>query len=187
MSSSAQTEVTLPAWAVVKPHRREHIARVMTLIGEWADAAGVGAEVKQRWQNAARLHDALRDAPPDELRPQVAPEFADWPDAALHGPAVAARLRAEGEQDESLLTAVTYHTIGHPSLDETGHMLYLADFLEPGRTFDPVGRAAWRARMPHDAGAVLREVLAARIQHLIAAHRPMRHETLAFWNQIAKA
>ena len=56
MSSSA-AELTLPAWAVVQPKRRAHIARVMALIGEWADAKGVGPEMKRRWQEAARLHE----------------------------------------------------------------------------------------------------------------------------------
>ena len=103
----------------------------------------------------------------------------------MYGPAAAARLRGEGFSDEGVLTAITYHTVGHPSLDRAGRALYLADFLEPGRNFDPIGRATWRARMPYDLDNVLCEVLAARIQHMIASHRPMRSETLAFWNQIA--
>ncbi|HET9441195.1 MAG TPA: HD domain-containing protein [Longimicrobiales bacterium] len=185
MSSSDTTELVLPAWAVTRPVRRGHILRVMKLVGEWADTMGVSAEEKHRWQEAARLHDALRDATPAQLRPHVAPEFADWPEPVWHGPAAAGRLRADGCTDESLLKAITYHTIGHPELDNTGRMLFLADFLEPGRTFDPVGRAAWRARMPHDLTAVLREVLAARIQHILSSHRPLRRETLAFWNQVA--
>lgn len=184
MSASPEIELTLPPWAVTRPGRRAHIRRVMQLLAEWADARAVSADEKQRWQEAARLHDALRDAAPEVLRPHVAPQFAEWPDSVWHGPAAAARLRADGYDDESVLNAITYHTIGHPELDLTGRMLYLADFLEPGRTFDPVGRAAWRARMPLDVNGVLREVLAARIQHLISAHRPLRRETLAFWNQV---
>src|SRR5690606_7179742 len=97
----------------------------------------------------------------------------------------AARLRQDGYSDEGVLNAVTYHTVGHSSMETVGRMLYLADFLEPGRTFDPTGRAAWRARMPHDLNGVLREVLAARMQHVLASHQPLRRETLAFWNQVA--
>ena len=184
MSSSAATEIALPAWAVVTPARRAHIQRVAALVAEWAGQLAVEPFEQQRWVQAAVWHDSLRDADPAQLRKQVAAEFADWPDQVLHGPAAAARLGAEGWRDEGILRAITYHTVGHPQLDDAGRALYLADFLEPGRSFDPLGRAAWRARLPHDRDAVLREVVAARLQHMIASHRPVRSETLAFWNQI---
>lgn len=184
MSSSALNNA-LPAWAVVTPRRRAHIERVAQLLAEWADQHGMQSSKKERWLKAAYLHDALRDASPTDLREQVGAEFKDWPDLLLHGPAAADRLRADGFVDDGILRAVTYHTVGHPELDDAGRALYLADFLEPGRTFDPIGRAAWRARMPYDMNNVLVEVVAARIQHIIASHRPMRSETLAFWNQIA--
>jgi predicted HD superfamily hydrolase involved in NAD metabolism len=185
MSSSAQTEPQLPAWAVTRADRRHHVERVAQLVTEWADAQKLAASEKRRWLQAAYLHDALRDAPAAELRNLVPAEFKDWPDLLLHGPAAAVRLRREGFDDEGILNAITFHTVGHPNLDAAGRALYLADFLEPGRNFDPIGRATWRARMPHDVNNVLREVVAARIQHMINSHRPMRSETLAFWNQIA--
>lgn len=184
MSSSVPAEPRLPDWAVATPRRRAHIERVATLVRDWAERRGVDANEQQRWLQAAMWHDSLRDADPKELRMQVPPEFADWPKRVLHGPAAAARLRTEGFRDEGVLTAITYHTVGHPDLDDAGRALYLADFLEPGRTFDPISRAAWRARMPHDMTNVLREVVAARLRHMINAHRPVRNETLAFWNQV---
>jgi 2-amino-4-hydroxy-6-hydroxymethyldihydropteridine diphosphokinase len=185
MSASAPIELELPAWAVVTTKRRAHIARVATLVQQWADQNRVDQREKERWIQSAVLHDALRDADPEQLRKQVPAEFADWPGPVLHGPAAAAHLRAEGWRDEGVLNAVTYHTVGHPDLDDAGRVLYLADFLEPGRSFDPIGRASWRARMPRHMTEVLREVVAARLQHMIASHRPVRSETLAFWNQIS--
>ena len=184
MSSSVQVDLELPEWAQATPARRAHIARVATLVRNWADERGLPEYEKSRWFQAAILHDALRDAPPQVLRNHVPQQFDSWPDPLLHGPAAAARLRKDHMRDEGVLKAITYHTVGHHELDEGGRALYLADFLEPGRTFDPLGRAAWRARMPHDMQAVLREVVAARIQHMVLSHRPIRNETLAFWNQI---
>lgn len=175
----------LPQWAEVKPKRRAHIERVAALVGEWADALQIDEREKARWLAGAWLHDALRDAKPESLRPLVPDDLADWPGPLLHGPAAAARLRKDGVQDEALLRAVAYHTIGHPDLDGAGRALYLADFLEPGRTFDPVGRAVLRARMPHDEKAVLRQVLRSRMAHLISSHKKIRRETVAFWNSTA--
>ena len=174
----------LPTWAVVRPARRAHIERVVALVDTWARAAGVAAEERARWLAAAWLHDALRDEDPNRLVGMV-PEFADWPGPLLHGPAAAFRLRQEGFQDEGVLRAVAYHTIGHPDLDDAGRALYLADFLEPGRTFDPIGRAVMRARMPAERDAVLREVVRNRISHMISGDRKLRSETLAFWNSLA--
>lgn len=175
----------LPEWAVVKPKRRAHIERVAALAGRWAELRGLDDGMKNRWLDAAWLHDSLRDEKKETLRSMVPEAFADWPGSLLHGPAAAAKLRIGGVADDGLLHAITYHTVGHPDFDDAGRILYLADFLEPGRTFDPVGRAVLRARMPHDETAVLREVLHNRMTHLIDAGKKVRSETGAFWNSIA--
>lgn len=175
----------LPDWAEVKPKRKAHIERVAALMDEWAVAKSVAGKDRLRWLAAAWLHDALRDARPESLRPLVSDDFGDWPGPLLHGPACAARLRSAGVRDASLLRAVAFHTVGHPEFDDAGRALYLADFLEPGRTFDPVGRAVLRARMPHEENAVLRDVLRSRMAHLISSHKKIRRETVAFWNTTA--
>lgn len=174
-----------PAWARVGPARRGHVCRVVALLEEWAVRSGLGEAERRRWRAAGWLHDALRDAEPAELRDLVPAWARDLPGPLLHGPAAAARLEAEGVRDRALLDAVAYHTIGHPGLDRLGRALYLADFLEPGRSFEPAWRAALRARMPRAFDAVLTEVVAARLGHLLATGRPIRPESAAFWNAIA--
>jgi HD superfamily phosphohydrolase YqeK len=177
----------LPAWAVVGPRRRAHIARVAALLDEWAISLGVPSEERARWQAAAWLHDALRDAPSRDLRPLCPPVVRDLPGPLLHGPAAAEKLRAEGVTDSLLLNAVAYHTVGCADFGDVGRALYLADFLEPGRGFEPLWRASLRARMPQRLEDVLREVAGARIAHLVEVGKMIRPETIAFWNQIALA
>jgi HD superfamily phosphohydrolase YqeK len=177
----------LPAWAVVGPRRRAHTARVASLLDEWAISLGVPSEERARWQAAAWLHDALRDAPSRDLRPLCPPVVRDLPGPLLHGPAAAEKLRAEGVTDSLLLNAVAYHTVGCADFGDVGRALYLADFLEPGRGFEPLWRASLRARMPHRLEDVLREVAGARIAHLVEVGKMIRPETIAFWNQIALA
>jgi 2-amino-4-hydroxy-6-hydroxymethyldihydropteridine diphosphokinase len=172
----------LPEWARVGSVRDAHIERVVALIDEWGVELGWSDAERDRLRAAAWLHDALRDAPADELRPLVSDELRDLPDKLLHGPAAAARARADGLDDEEVLQAVTYHTIGHPDLGFIGRMLYLADFLEPGRRFDPAGRAALRARMPHEWRIVIRSVVRARVNHLLDSSNPVRPETMSYWN-----
>jgi 2-amino-4-hydroxy-6-hydroxymethyldihydropteridine diphosphokinase len=99
---------------------------------------------------------------------------------------VAVMLRREGVDDDELLRALAYHTLGHPELGRTGWALYAADFLEPGRDLKNEWRAALRARMPGEIAAVVKEILAARINFLIEHGRPVRRETVEFWNRVAE-
>ena len=98
----------LPAWAVVSDRRRQHIARVTELLDLWANAMHLDPDERRVWHDAGRWHDALRDADEATLR-QLVPD-ASMPLPMLHGPAAAARLRAEGERREPLLHAIAHHT-----------------------------------------------------------------------------
>lgn len=163
--------MSLPPWAVVVPERRAHIARVASLLDEWARALGVDATERARWQRAAWLHDALRDAGGD--------------DALEHGPAAAAQAAAAGETDAGVLDAVRYHSVGWARWETVGRMLYLADYLEPGRPFDADARRALAARVPVDPMGVLREVARQRIERALRSGWVLRPETVGFWNSIA--
>ena len=99
--SAAGVGPSLPHWALVSPKRREHIERVAELAGRWASAMGTSDTERRRWLRAVWLHDALRDAPEAELR-KWAPD-ARGPLELRHGPASAARAKAEGETDRGVL------------------------------------------------------------------------------------
>jgi HD superfamily phosphohydrolase YqeK len=162
----------LPAWAVAGPERRAHVERVVRLLQSWGDELRVPSGEVDRWLRAAWLHDALRDAP-------LVNEFA-------HGPMAAERAQREGERDRGVLDAVRYHSVGYAGWDEAGRMLYLADFLDPGRAFDRDARAALAARVPADHAAVLREVAARRIGQYLSSGWPLPAETVAFWNSLVQ-
>jgi len=166
--------VSLPDWAQVTPARRGHVERVVSLLGEWAGAMHVSSAERDRWLRAAWLHDALRDAPLGDLM--------------AHGPAAADRAAQNGERDRGVLDAVRYHTVGYAGWDDVGRMLYLADFLEPGRDFDLNGRDGRRAlaqRVPAERDAVLREVARRRLEWVVRSGWPLVPETVAFWNALA--
>jgi HD superfamily phosphohydrolase YqeK len=174
----------LPDWAEMGEARREHVARVVDLLEEWADVLTLGEPERTRWRAAGWLHDALRDADPDRLREGLSPGFRELPPLLLHGPAAAERLAGEVHPDVS--DAVRWHTVGHPRLGRLGRAVYLADFLEPGREFLASRRSELRARMPHEMDAVLAEVVASRIRHLLDERRPIREETAALWSTLAR-
>jgi 2-amino-4-hydroxy-6-hydroxymethyldihydropteridine diphosphokinase len=175
----------IPDWAEVTEERREHLRRVGALMGGWARALGLGESNVVRFAAAGCLHDVLRDARPDSLRPCVPPDLSTLPDPLLHGPAAAGRLRVAGVDDGELLFAVSYHTLGHERFGGLGRALYAADFLDPGREFLVEWRAGLRERSPADLTGVVREILSARIRQDMEELRPLRPETVGFWNSMA--
>ncbi|MBI1388366.1 MAG: HD domain-containing protein [bacterium] len=53
-----------------------------------------------------------------------------------HAPLGALLLRRKFDLDEyDVMMAIAYHPTGHPNLTPMGWIVYLADFLEPGRTY----------------------------------------------------
>ena len=86
----------LPDWAVSGTKRRAHMARVSKLLKKWSKARGESAKDIQRWTALGYLHDMMREAKPKDLRKVVSGFPDDVPNAVLHGPAAATRLREEG-------------------------------------------------------------------------------------------
>lgn len=175
----------LPGWTQATGGRRDHMARVADLMEGWARSLGHDEDEVVRWRAAAMLHDAMRDADPEELRPGAPPELRHAPAEVLHGPAAAARLREDGVRDESVLRAITWHTVGHPDLDQLGQALYLADHLEPGRSGESSRTEALRARVPDQMETVLRELAGERLTWLVANGRPLLEPTVGLWNAVS--
>ena len=181
-SASPLLRPTPPAWAAMTPERLGHVERVAMLVAGWAEAIGVPDSERNRWLRAVWLHDALRDAPEATLR-EWAPS-AEGPIDLVHGPAAAARAKAEGETDRGVLDAVRYHSVGLAEWDMVGRVLYCADYLEPGRPFDPERRAELAERLPTDLRGVLREVARDRVRYGVHKGWPIPEPTLRFWNAL---
>jgi 2-amino-4-hydroxy-6-hydroxymethyldihydropteridine diphosphokinase len=174
--------VELPPWAQVTEKRRAHIQRVAALLDQWADVMRVEPRERRDWLDAARWHDALRDAPREELRRLAG--NAPYEPEMLHGPASAARLAQDGEQRANVLDAIRFHTVGSPEWDRTGRALYMADFLEPGRSFSREDRAFLASQVPHDFDGVFRQVVRMRLVYALNEGHMLFPETVQLWNTI---
>jgi 2-amino-4-hydroxy-6-hydroxymethyldihydropteridine diphosphokinase len=176
------TDLDLPGWARVTDKRRAHIARVTALLGEWAEAMRIPRTEAEAWRDAGRWHDALRDAPEEEVRKLL--PASELPATVLHGPAAAARLAADGEARAEVLDAVRWHTVGSPSWARTGRALFMADYLDPGRNFARAERAILASQVPHDFDSVFREVVRQRIEWTLREGNVLLPETVALWNSL---
>ena len=174
---SGTDAATLPPWAQVSRKRRKHIARVTSLLSDWADALHVSPVDRQTWIDAGRFHDALRDASVDELRALAGSSIAEV--ELLHGPAAAARLEQDGETRRGLLDAIRYHSIGSSTWDRVGRALYMADYLEPGRKFDLERRARLADLVPRAFDEAFKQVVQARMEYARAQHYTVYPESAA--------
>lgn len=79
---------------------------------------------------------------------------------------------------------MTYHTVGYTGWDEVGRMLFMADYLEPGRKFKRKRRAALAARVPDDPAGVLAHVVRMRLKWALKHRHPILPEGVEFWNDV---
>ena len=177
-----EVELELPAWAIASPARRAHIARVTELALSWADAMHVDRDERDAWRDAARWHDALRDASEAALR-AIVPHLA-WPASLLHGPAAAARLAEDGERRSAVLDAIYWHTVGNAKWDRTGRVLYMADYLDPARAFDREVRTQLAARVASDFDGTYREAVKRKLGDRVASGEKLRADTIALWESV---
>ncbi len=174
--------VELPAWAQVTEKRRAHIEGVAWVLARWADAMSVSAAERERWLRAAAMHDAVKDAPKKELRALA--KDAWGVEKLRHGPAAAVLAERHGEGDQGVLDAVRFHSVGYAGWDQVGRMLYLADYLEPGRTHRADELEEQRDRVPRDTSGVLCLVTGERIEYLRRRGRAVLRETQEFWESL---
>lgn len=124
----------------IKGHRLAHTYRVLDTARQLA--ARHGADPGQT-EAAALMHDYAKAMPADQVTALAEryglisdPAERQSPCALLHAPVGAAMLRAQGLiSDEAVLAAIARHTVGAPGMTTLDKVIWLADYIEPGRTF----------------------------------------------------
>jgi len=133
------------ALSIVKKQITEH--RYLHTLGV-ADTAVVlakqyGADVEKA-ELAAIFHDYAKFRPKEEMREiirnQGMPQDLLQFNAELwHAPVGAYLVEKEvGITDRDILDAIRYHTTGRPGMTTLEKVIYLADYIEPGRHFPGV-------------------------------------------------
>jgi len=102
-------------------------------------AAGCGVE-PLRARLAGLLHDCAKSMPLDEMRELVLKNLPDIDEeeldtrAILHAPAGMVMARdVFGVRDASILSAIRKHTVGDGQMSPMDALIYVSDFIEPGR------------------------------------------------------
>lgn len=114
-------------------HRARHVFSVRDYALRLADHFGIETGPVEI---AALAHDLAREWGPGALRRRIREAGLEPSDDPVldHGRVGALILHEEyGVDDPRVLSAVSHHTLGDPSLGPVGKILFVADFLEPGR------------------------------------------------------
>lgn len=158
-----------PALALEKPERREHSYRAALLAAARARSAGVP---ERKCLLAAALHDCGKYVPADSplLKGFVPPENVPVPVQHQYTGAYLAE-HEFGVSDGEILNAIRFHTSGRAGMTELEKLIYLADMLEEGRSFE--GVESLRKLFFTDLNACLYAALKQQTEYLAAQGKPV--------------
>lgn len=129
---------------VLSEKRLKHVLGVEEAAIKLADRYNVNSE---KVSIAALTHDYAKEQIDEEMRDMIISENMDldllqYGNNIWHGPVGAIMVRKQlGIENEEILDAIRHHTIGSPNMDLVGQIIYVADFIEPGRSFPGVEKA----------------------------------------------
>lgn len=133
------------ALSLVKPHLTDH--RYQHTLGVMETAIQLaklyGADPKKA-ELAAIFHDYAKFRPKEEMKQiileqRMDPKLLSFNSELWHAPVGAYLVEKEaGIKDGEILDAIRYHTSGRPSMTLLEKVIYLADYIEPGRQFPGV-------------------------------------------------
>jgi predicted HD superfamily hydrolase involved in NAD metabolism len=162
-------------------HRYAHVVRVARLADRLAAHHGEDAgkaRTAGMLHDLARLHPASRLIEECERRDLPIDDFERANPIVLHAPLGAELARERfGVDDPDILAAIRFHTLGAPEMPRLAEIVYVADSVEPGRSF--AGRAGLEALAFRDLDAATIGVIEASLHYLKATGRTPAPQTLA--------
>lgn len=149
---------------VLSKKRYDHCVRVMETSFEIFDAWELPDTKRVAMAWASLFHDCAKENPSAKMKEWIdqgpAPfgmELLDTP-ALVHATVGSIILQqAYDINDDEILSAVAYHSTGHADQSPIGWIVYIADILEPGRTFIE-GRETFLKTVKKDPLEGLRQV-----------------------------
>lgn len=163
--------------------RYEHTLRVLETAISLANQFGVN--VKQV-ELAAIFHDYAKFRPKEEMKQIIIAE--KMPQVLLgfhhelwHAPVGAFLVETElGMTDEAVLNAIRYHTTGRQRMTMLEKVIYVADYIEPGRDFPGVDEIRKVANQNLDQALFF--AIRKTILFLLQNNRPVYPDTFQAYN-----
>lgn len=151
--------------------------------------AKVHRENEKKAEIAGILHDYSKELPKEQLV-QIAVDHRlltsnldlQMPQI-LHGPVASVVLKEEGiVDDEEILQAIRFHTTGHAHMNTLAKIIFIADYIEPGRTTPNIDDLMDIATDDLDRCVV--EIVDRTTQYLLSEHRLIHEDMIKLRNEI---
>ena len=130
------------ATKIVRPQltqkRFDHTLRVAETAVNLAEKYNVS---KKKAELAAIFHDYAKYRPLDEMKrliitSRLPKDLLHYHHELWHGPAAAVLIEREfGVNDPEIQLPIQYHTTGRANMSKMEKVIFLADYIEPGRSF----------------------------------------------------
>lgn len=138
-------------------------------------------------QLAALVHDYAKERSDEEFQTVIQTQNFDlalleWNNAIWHGVVGTYFIQKElGIVDPDILQAVAYHTTGAAEMTLLDKIIYVADYIEPGRNFPGVDQA--RQLAMHDLDQAVAFATKQTLKHLIEKEQSIYPKTIETYNR----
>lgn len=172
----------------LKPKRFDHVLRVEQQALELAEKFDY--EDLQQVSIAALMHDHCKDLPKERMY-KLANVFSPYEPlkfgnvAIWHGLAAAELAHAKYNiSDNDIVNAIAQHTIGAKKMSMLSKIIFVADYIEPGRNFPGIDEARELAGKSLDAAVFFK--MRESIKHLVESNEVVYVESVVVYNHWVK-
>lgn len=172
----------------LKPERFEHTKRVVETAVKLSQKYGGD---QNKVELAAAFHDIAKNRPADLLKrwilrePSLPRDLLEFHHELWHGPVGALMVRQDyGIEDPDILNAIRYHTTGRPAMTKLEKIVFIADYIEPGRKFPGIEEAREITEKDLDLGCHV--ALKNTIQFLMKQRQPIYPATFYAYNDLTQ-
>lgn len=168
-------------------HRYQHTLGVVESAIELAQRYQVD---EQKAEIAAIFHDYAKFRPKEEMKKVIIEqnmpiELLQYNAELWHAPVGAYLVETEaGVTDSEILDAIRYHTSGRPNMTRLERVIYLADYIEPGRHFPGVDEVRELAKQ--DLNTALIQSIRNSISFLLKKNQPIFPATFLTYNSLVQ-
>ncbi|ENH97589.1 metal dependent phosphohydrolase [Gracilibacillus halophilus YIM-C55.5] len=168
----------------LKRPRYEHTIRVMETALELAELYGAD---QKKVELAAIFHDYAKYRDSEEMKRWIISEklpqdLLDHHVELWHGPVGSKMIQKEvGIYDESIASAIYWHTTGTDLMGLMDKIIFIADYIEPGRDFPGVEEV--REMAYHDLDEACWMAAKNTIQFLMSQQAPIYPDTMKLYNK----
>ncbi|HET6871672.1 MAG TPA: bis(5'-nucleosyl)-tetraphosphatase (symmetrical) YqeK [Sporolactobacillaceae bacterium] len=167
------------------PEKRfQHTLRVADTAVKLANTFGGDpekAEIASLLHDLAKYFDVKKLKESVESHSEISNNFLDFHPELWHAPVGAVYAKEElNVVDPDILNAITYHTTGRAEMSLLEKIVFLADYIEPGRQFPGVEEV--RSLAKTDLDKAIAKALKNTIEFLLARSQLIYPDTLHAYN-----